>query len=245
MSSGLKLPRTAQEYRADIIKYHSRPCSKTIFQGFIYRLLVELLNHPEDGLSKQFPDLDDHTLAHLSIFTADAETSHRASTYTYSQLQELIDEPLPSKDVGQILFLEGHLPGSWIAAIGAKFGIAPEFYRRHIHLWRASHGAVLYAVPTLPSVHTKCGIPLRINTCGQSLRSLGSLSLASRRNTLPEQYFHTLHVLNPAPGSTYIRGHAFLDDKYFVIEQDISITVESDGGGWTGELIHIALIDQD
>jgi hypothetical protein len=105
------------------------------------------------------------------------------------------------------------------------------FCGRHIHLWRSSRGAVLYAVPTLPSVSSQAGITLRINTCGESTRLLGNLSLSSRLQMLPERFFHVPKVLTPAPGSAYIRGHAYLGDWRVLIEQDMSITIESDGEG--------------
>jgi hypothetical protein len=238
MSNAMRPPRNADEYRSEIIKYGERSYTKTIFHGFIYRFLVELLKHDETGLSNTFPDLDSHTLAHLSNFQADdGPHCHTSSRYSYSQLTKLMENPLPNKGTGQLLFLGGHLPGSWIAAIGAKYGIAPEFFRRHIHLWRTSHGAVLYAIPTLPSVDTWAGIALRLITLGDSVRSFGNLSLASRRRMLPEKYFQNPTILTPAPGSTYIRGHAFLDNTQFLIEQDISITIQSNKDGWTGELL--------
>lgn len=52
---------------------------------------------------------------------------------------------------------------------------------------------------------------------------------------LPDRFIQIPKILTPAPGSAYIRGHAYLGDWRFLIEQDISITVESDGEGWTGE----------
>lgn len=235
----MRLPRSANEYRREIIKYGERSYTKTIFQGFIYRFLVELLKTDESDLSKKFPDLNEHTLAHLSTFRAGRESSHELSQYSYSGLQDLVDRPLPTKGVGQVLFLGGHMPGSWIASIGAKFGIAPEYFRRHIHLWRSSRRAILYAITTLPSVDSRCGVPLRITNSGDSVRPLGSLALSSRNTLLPERYVHNPSVLTPAPGSTYIRSYAFLDDAQFLIEQDISITIESDGEGWTGKLPHI------
>jgi hypothetical protein len=235
MSNGLKPPKNADEYRNEIIKYGERSFTKTIFHGFIYRFLVELLKHDETGLSETFPDLDNHTLAHLSTFQAGVgPCCHSSSRYSYSQLQDLVNTPLPGKGTGKVLFLGGHLPGSWIAAVGAKYGIAPEFFRRHIHLWRSSRGAVLYAIPTLPSVNSRTSLALRITTCGDSVHSLGGMSLASRRKLLPEKFFQNPTVLTPAPGSTYIRGHAFLDDNQFLIEQDISISIERNGDGWTG-----------
>jgi hypothetical protein len=41
--------------------------------------------------------------------------------------------------------------------------------------------------------------------------------------------------LTPAPGSPFLRSYSYLGDAEFMIEQDISITVESDGEGWTGQ----------
>jgi hypothetical protein len=237
--SAMRPPREADEYRDEIIRYGERSFAQTIFQGFIYRFLQELLKQDETDISKQFPDLDDHVLAHLSFF--ECNSRHSTSQYSYSQLQDLVEVPLPKRQLGQLLFLGGHLPGSWISSIGAKYGIAPEFFRRHIHLWRSSRGAVLYAVPTLPSVSSQAGVTLRINTCGESTRSLGNLSLSSRLQMLPERFFHVPKILTPAPGSAYIRGHAYLGDWRFLIEQDISLTIESDGEGWTGQSYYFEL----
>jgi hypothetical protein len=230
----MKIPRTANEYRNQIIEYSERSYTKTLFSGFIYRFLQELLKHDESDLATQFLDLNDHTLAHLSSFQSSG--THESCQYSYSHLQSLLEIPLPRKRAGQILFLSGHVPGSWIVGIGAKYGIAPEFFRRHIHLWRSSHGAVLYAVPTLPSVSMRAGITLRLTTSGEtgSMGSLGNLSLASRRQLLPDRFVHNPSVLTPAPGSTFLRSYSYLGDAEFLIEQDISITIESDGEGWTG-----------
>jgi hypothetical protein len=52
---------------------------------------------------------------------------------------------------------------------------------------------------------------------------------------LPDRFVHNPAVLTPAPGSSFLRGYAYLGDSEFIIEQDISITIESDGEGWTGQ----------
>jgi len=57
----------------------------------------------------------------------------------------------PLEQQGLVLFLCGHMSGSWVSAVGAKYGIVPEFFRRHMHLWRSLEGSVLYAVPRLLS----------------------------------------------------------------------------------------------
>jgi hypothetical protein len=234
--SAMIFPKDANQYRDDILKYGERSYTKTIFQGYVYRFLVELLRHDETDLYKEWPDLDDYALAHVSSFQVDTHSAnHQSSKYRYSQLQDLLCAPLPSEGCGQVVFLGGHLSGSWIAALGARYEIAPEFFRRHIHLWRSSQGPVLYAVPTLPSTSVQAGIALRINTVAGSARPLGKLSLALRRKLLPERWCHNPTISLAAPGSTYTRGHTYLDDAHILIEQDISITINPCGDGWTGQ----------
>jgi hypothetical protein len=233
--SAMIFPKDANQYRDDVLKYGERSYTKTIFQGYIYRFLVELLRHDETNLSKEWPDLDEYALAHVSSFQVDSHlASHQSSKYRYSQLQDLLRAPLPDKGGGQVVFLGGHLSGSWIAALGARYEIAPEFFRHHIHLWRSSQGPVMYAVPNLPSTSMQAGIDLRINTVAASVKPLGKLSLALRRKLLPERGYYNPIISLSAPGSTYTRGHTYLDDAHILIEQDISMTIKPCGDGWTG-----------
>jgi hypothetical protein len=156
-------------------------------------------------------------------------------------LQDMVALPSPSKGQGQVLFLNGHLPGSWICEVGAKYNIAPEFFRQHIHLWRSTHGPILHAITRTPSTTSNKGLLLRLNTQGYSARTkpsmdpFSSLILQARRRFLPDDVDWMPRRLPAAPGGSYIRRHAYLSNLQFVIEQDISITVESNGDGWTGE----------
>lgn len=229
----MRPPRTADEYRDFMLEYGSRTYTKTIFQGYIYRFVVELLREDDSVLPKRFPDLDDYALAQSITYQSKAQAvQFESKQLTFSQLEDIRDSPYPSKGEGQVLFLFGHLPGSWISTVGAKFGIAPEFFRRHVHLWRSSEGSVFYSVPRLPS--TRKGLALRINAQGLSARPFGGISLTERRKLLPEGYQTNPSSLALPPGSSYVRGHAILSDHHFMIEQDISITIEHEGSGWTG-----------
>jgi hypothetical protein len=149
-------PRNAAEYRASELEYGTRSYTNTLFHGFIYIFLVELLRNDDRDSPRRFPDLDVYDLAHLSMYSDDPQTSkHHSRHFTFSQLQDLADTPMPKTGHGHVLFLCGYMPGSWISAVGAKYGIGPEFFRYHIYLWRASEGAVLYTVPRLPSVTSR------------------------------------------------------------------------------------------
>ena len=232
----MKPPRDPEDYRKAIIEYGSRSFTKTMLQGFIYRFLVELLREDDSILPKRFQDVDAYDLAHLSVYQAGrGSASYESSQFAFSGLKNLMDTPLPRKGQGHVLFMSGHLPGSWIASIGAKYGITPEFFRRHIHLWRSSEGPVLHNVPWMPSAISGKAMTLRINTLGYSQRPLGNVALMGRRKLLPEILEANPMRLAGAPGSSYVRGHAVLSDWQFIIEQDISITIESDGEGWTGK----------
>lgn len=233
--TNMESPQNAEQYRAAMLEYGSRSYTRTIFQGYLYRFLSEILRDDDTSLFKRYTDIDDYEMAHLSTYQAkDADSlAHQSSCYTYSQLQSIVDQPPLQDKQGQVLFLRGHLTGSWIAAIGAKYNIAPEFFRRHIHVWRASGGPVLYHVPRLPSA-TCGGLSLRINTLGHSMIPFVGLSLSSRLKVLPDLFELNPTRLTAAPGSSYVRGHAYLSELQFLIEQDISITVQANGSGWTG-----------
>ncbi|CAO2655277.1 Nn.00g103410.m01.CDS01 [Neocucurbitaria sp. VM-36] len=233
----MKFPRSSDDYRQLVFEYALRSYSKTIFQGFIYRFLVELLREDNTALTAKFPDLDAYDLAHLSAYQSGSQSArYKSNTFSFSQLESLVNIPLPEKGQGHVLFLCGHLPGSWISSIGAKYGITPEFFRRHVHLWRSSEGPVLHSAPRLPSVTADKGLLLRINTQGYSIRPPSNLSFVERRKLLPDFIEATPLRLAAAPGSSYVRGHAFLGDSQFLIEQDISITIESEGDSWTAVL---------
>ncbi|KAH8725785.1 hypothetical protein GQ44DRAFT_739295 [Phaeosphaeriaceae sp. PMI808] len=81
----MKPPRIAEEYRTAILQYGARSYTKTLFQGFIYRFLVELLNCCETDLRTKFPDLDDHTLTHLTIFQSEAQPAHQDFQFLIEQ----------------------------------------------------------------------------------------------------------------------------------------------------------------
>ena len=215
----------------------------TLFFGHHYRFLAELLRADETHLPKQYHDLEAYCLAHLCVYGL---PSHGAEQYprrgyNYHQLQDLVSIPSPGRGQGQVLFLNGHLPGSWISEVGAKYGIAPEFFRRHIHLWRSTHGPVLHAIARAPSATSSKGLVLRLNTQGYSIKNKLSMNpssgfvLQARRNLLPDDIEWMPRRLPAAPGGSYIRKHTYLSNLQFVIEQDISITIETNGDGWTGK----------
>jgi len=135
-----------------MLDFESRSYTRTMFHGYIYRFLAELFRDDDVTLAKKYPDVGHYEIAHLTEYEATAQSeAHTVSRYSYSQLQELVESPLPTEQQGHVLFLCGHMSGSWVSAVGAKYGIVPEFFRRHMHLWRSLEGSVLHAIPRSPS----------------------------------------------------------------------------------------------
>ncbi|KAF2024788.1 hypothetical protein EK21DRAFT_77953 [Setomelanomma holmii] len=64
--------RNANEYRDAILSYGERSYTKTMFHGFIYRFLVELLKNDETELEKKCLDLNEYTLAHFTYIRGHA-----------------------------------------------------------------------------------------------------------------------------------------------------------------------------
>jgi hypothetical protein len=240
----MRLSPEAERYRQNILSYATRSYTRTIFSGYHYRFLAELLGADESHLPQQCTDIDAYHLANLATYGVSTDgIQHRGESYSYSQLPALMISAPLNKGQGQILFLKVHLPGSWICEIGAKYNIAPEYFRQHIHLWRSVQGPVLHAITRAPSATYNKGLLLRINTHGYSAKQnlsmdpFSSLILSARRRLLPDDVEWMPARLAAAPGGSYVRGHAYLSNLQFVIEQDISITIEPNGDGWTGERI--------
>jgi hypothetical protein len=240
----MQLSPGATSYRQNILDYAKRSYTRTLFFGYHYRFLGELFRADETHLTKQYPDLEAYYLAHISVYgpSTDGSEGYRRHSFKYSQLVDMVAFPPASKGQGQVLFLNGHLPGSWVCELGAKYNIAPEFFRQHIHLWRSTDGPVLHAITRTPLSTSNKGLLLRLNTQGYStkksllLNPFSSFILQARRRLLPDDAEWMPRRLPAAPGGSYIRRHAYLSNLQFVIEQDISITVERNGDGWTGKL---------
>jgi hypothetical protein len=105
-TNSMQLSPDAERYRQDILNYAARSYTHTFFSGYHYRFLTELLRADETHLFKQYHDVEAYRLAHLSVFGPSAYGSeqYRRHSYNYSQLQDMVAFPSPSKGQGQVLF---------------------------------------------------------------------------------------------------------------------------------------------
>ncbi|KAJ8133595.1 hypothetical protein O1611_g22 [Lasiodiplodia mahajangana] len=136
-------------------------------------------------------------------------------------LTRFIDHPQSEANVDQIIFVRGSLSSKWIEALGTKYKIDPEFFRRHL---RYLPGRDHSDLPSLPSANT-------------DIMTLKLASLYTRTYTLaPEQIERSRRKdsdvarrnqksisSNMACGETVIRKFSTLSDRLLSVEHEISI----------------------
>ena len=137
----------------------------------------------------------------------------------------------------QIVFIRGFLSPSWASAIGSKYIIDPEFFRRHMHFLTANVDKHAYGFPSLPSSSNNI-FRLCVNTIlhrddfgGQDLQT-------QRSNQARELKLYKLRELGSTrvcSGDSIVREYSTLCSSYSVMEQWISIYIANTARGWTGK----------
>ena len=87
------------------------------------------------------------------------------STRHFSDIAKFVEAvpSTPNTDHGQVLFMRGHPSSEWLATIGAKYQVEPDFFQRHLNfrLQAPNH----FSPPSLPS-SSESMVRLRIPTIG-------------------------------------------------------------------------------
>lgn len=159
--------------------------------------------------------------------------------YTWSDLQDALYKTPSSKPVGTVLFLRGYQPRAWILAIGERYNVDHEFWRRHLNFDpKGTSKSSFFSDDSLPSNSSQI-IQLKVTTLGEKPipRSfLGSRSwleiLSGLRADAERHMSHYVEKLckrrsSTRHGDSIVRHFALHDPELFSLEQHISI--------WTGK----------
>ncbi|KAJ5129352.1 uncharacterized protein N7515_005391 [Penicillium bovifimosum] len=156
----------------------------------------------------------------------------------YRQEQHAVfsaDTSVPASDSGQIVFIRGSISPSWVSAIGSKYNIDPEFFRRHMDFLCASIHRHSYGFPSLPSTSNNI-IRLCVSTLlhrddfgGQDLQSQRSHHSAELRKYKMRQLGST----RVCCGDSLVREYSTICSSFSVVEQWISLCIAKTGKGWT------------
>ncbi|KAL8682883.1 MAG: hypothetical protein Q9186_001129 [Xanthomendoza sp. 1 TL-2023] len=115
----------------------------------------------KDAKARASPPPEQAALATLHNIGASA--SEIPSSFRYHDLDALLLSPQPERNKGQVLFLQGFLPQDWVTAIGSKYDIKPDFFKRHLDFSSQSDHRNAFSLPSLPSTRDN-HFELNINT---------------------------------------------------------------------------------
>lgn len=138
-----------------------------------------------------------------------------------------------------MLFLRGFLSPEWIAEIGSRYRVDPEFIHRHLDFFASSVHRSCFSLPSLPTTSNNI-IHININTiiCSQHSHSIPTDDLLNRRREAAEQMIRYKRQLQTSArcGDSLVREYSVLNDQFSVIEQRISVSICRNGDGWLGKL---------
>ncbi|RDW79836.1 hypothetical protein BP6252_04474 [Coleophoma cylindrospora] len=150
---------TPEIYARAIISLSRRYSSTSTFPGNNYVDLGEWLLQDRSLFNSAKPE--DEAIH----FTSRSEQPHdlvvvynggerKWDVQQYSQEQHeafSAAKSLPVGGSGQLVFIRGFISPSWVSAIGSKYNIDPEFFRRHMDFLSASIDRHAYSFPSLAS----------------------------------------------------------------------------------------------
>ena len=246
--------RDSQEQFVFVIKsYSKRRKSQSLYPGLIYGQLAAFLSRlpsPPTTAESLPAFVVYHSLRPAASTTALSRSQAALSSHgqhpapardVKSIGQDAVlhqSSPLPSlePDSGCLLFLRGYGTPQWIKAIGSRYGVDYEYFRRHLSFLEKPEE--FYDLPQLPSA--QCSI-LRLRVTEifkrqepQVITKVQSARLKEGRDL--KEYQNRLRQSGTC-GDTIVRRFSIHDGSIFTIEHDISICVRKDEkkSSWVGK----------
>ena len=139
--------------------------------------------------------------------------------------------------LGQIVFIRGFMSPSWVSAIGSKYNVDPEFFRRHMDFLSSSVGRHAFSFPSLASssnnVFRLCVSTIlhRDDFGGQDIQSQRSDQL----DELATYKSRQLRSAGVCCGDSMVREYSTICPSFSVIEQWISLYIAKTDRGWAGK----------
>ncbi|EEQ29247.1 conserved hypothetical protein [Microsporum canis CBS 113480] len=243
---------TPENYTRAIISLSRRYASTSAFPGNNYVDIGEWMLQDRKLPNSAKSEED------ISLFASKSEQPHdlvviyssgekRWGIKQYSQEQHETFSTSTSvrneEALGQIIFIRGFISPSWVAAIGSKYNIDPEFFRRHMDFLSASVLRHSFSFPSLASssnnIFRLCVSTIlhREDFGGQDLQSQRSEQSTGLRNYKLRQLGSTRICC----GDSLVREYSTVCSSFSVIEQWISLCIVKTDKGWTV----VAWMDQD
>ena len=226
--------RKSRKKYADAVRRHAnRSRQKSLYPGDQYEFLAQYLQ--KDTVEQSGDPARDiytagkrpHSSAVLHDLAFPRKDSRYLTRFSGSDGPQLfMNHRSPQSFCGQLLFLRGWPSPAWINAIGTRYNVNPEIFRRHIHFGQNSGHAHFPNLPPCQNI-----ICLSMSTLGthKALASYDENSLYALYN-----YFKRLYGKPDSEGYSIMRQIWSYNDDSFVIEQNALISLLREDTGWIG-----------
>ncbi|GLA12455.1 hypothetical protein AnigIFM62618_008400 [Aspergillus niger] len=233
---------TLDNYARAIISLSRRYSSTSAFPGNNYmdiaewmiqeRYLLNSVKQEKDAISSPFWSEKPHDLV---VVYNSGERQWDVQQYSQEQHEDFsAATPVPASGSGQIVFIRGFISPSWVSAIGSKYNIEPEFFKRHMDFLSMCIDRHSYSFPSLVSSSNNI-IRLCVSTIlhrddfgGQDLQSQRSY----QRSELGSYRLQQLGSNRVRCGDSLVREYSTVCPRFSVIEQWISLYITKTDREW-------------
>lgn len=236
---------TSEQYARAIISLSRRYSSTSVFPGNHYLDLAEWMLQERNLLSSAKAKVDTKLFAsesehHHDLVVVYDNSDRKWAMHPYSQDEHEAFSTaglVPEDGLSQIVFVRGFLSPSWVSAIGSKYQVDPEFFRRHMDFLSVSIDRHAYSSPSLASTSNNM-----FRLCVSTLLHrdhFGEQDLHAQRKEqslqLKTYKIQQLGNTNVSCGDSLVRNYSTLCSSFSVLEQWISICVTKQAKGWAGK----------
>lgn len=223
-------------YARAVDAYFRRNKTTTLYPGDNYRYLRDLLCRPYPWGGSKLISTTSTSSTPFSHVIISRYNSHRTrETISFDCGDQGLGEfrnstPKP----GDVVFLRGYASPQWLNAVGAKYRVDAEAFRRHLDIKQAP---LYFDLPGLQSTSIHI-ISIPLISIGIWSHAISASDMDDVRREASKGDLHTHSFRNPprsGVGSSIVREYLMLDEKYFAIEQQLSVHVhESKDRSWAG-----------
>lgn len=230
-----KITVSPEQYINGISIYSAQTIGKTLYPGALFEDLSDFFQpHSTQALPVKRKIKDSPAFA--VSYTLGGSKNHKMDEF--HELESCLQKATENirKSQAQVLFLRGYPSPTWIASFGVLFRVDPEFFKWQL---RFRSRREYFASPALPSTFKNI-ITLRFITIGSrevkkaksNQETVDRLRAEGRRAF--QRYKNDLMLNNGIKeGDSIIRRFSVLDERHFIIEQELSMCLNFVGDTWT------------
>lgn len=228
--------KTPEQYAFAIAAHAKKEMRESLYPGTNYRHLAMFLapHKPRASTSRlQIQTKHDYVVIH-DLKYSHGDDSRVSSFDSEDGISDFSAYPLPATGSGHLVFIRGYPTPQWVAAIGARYGVDPEYFRRFLRIGQSRE---YFDLPALPSSSANI-INVPITTIGRHSGFPTTIEPLSRHFSLLESC--------AGVGHSIVRQFSVHDDAYFSIEQSVLVcVVKTKGNGWNGKYRSLISLSPD